>query len=88
MNKETEIDGSRLILLACVTGFTIILMAWFSKKILPEPLSYLELALPPFLATLGEGMLQHEKTRPHVRTWHVIAVVLLSTAAIIGIHWF
>ena len=83
MKTEKNTDGRKHIYLACATGFSIVLMAWVSKKVLPEPLSYLELGLPPFLATLGEVLWSREGISLKLKTWHVIAAVLFSTGLII-----
>ena len=50
MSKVKKISINPQIQIALAAGMSIIVLAFFSKRVLPEPLSYLELALPPFVA--------------------------------------
>ncbi len=61
MSKIKEFFRSPHIKIALATGFSIIVMAIFSKRILPEPISYLSLAIPPFIATIFELLLEKHK---------------------------
>ena len=88
MKTKKEKGDIRHIYLACATGFTILLMAFMSGKILPQPLSYLELAAPPFIAGVGELFWAHKTIGPKVKTWYVIAAVLASTALILAINYW
>ena len=47
--------------IALATGFSIILMAIFSKRILSEPIGYLSLAIPPFIAAIFELLFEKHK---------------------------
>ena len=49
---------------ALVTGASIIVLAWFSKRILAEPLREWELALPAFLFTLWQGLVAGKTAAP------------------------
>ena len=49
MSKFKEAIKSPHIHIALAMGFSIIVMAYFSKRILPEPMGYLALAFPPFI---------------------------------------
>lgn len=88
MNTKKDKGDIRHIYLACVTGFTILLMAFMSGKILPEPLSYLELATPPLIAGIGELFWAHETIGPKVKTWYLNTAVLASTALILAINFW
>ena len=72
--------------LALVTGSCIIIMAYFSKKILPEPIGYLPLAIPPFLMTIYETLYQKYKDHWICNIWIWIALIFLSTAIIILVY--
>ena len=48
MSKFKEIAKSPHIQIALATGFSIIIMAYVSKKILFEPMDTIPLAIPPF----------------------------------------
>jgi predicted histidine transporter YuiF (NhaC family) len=56
MQKLKELIKSPHIQIALATGVSIIVLAYFSKKILPEPIGYLPLAIPPFIATIYEAV--------------------------------
>ncbi len=65
------------------TGVSIIVLAWFSKRVLPEPLSYLELAAPPFLMAIYEAVAGKAKESRAARSGWWVAAILLATAAVI-----
>ena len=61
MSKIKELFKSPHVQITMAAGFSIILMAYVSKRILPEPMDYLALALPPFIAVIFEGLLDRYK---------------------------
>ena len=73
--------------LALASGVSIVVLAWFSKRVLPEPLGNLELAAPPFLAAVFEAATTKVKARWYGRPWCGILLVLLATGAVIGRHF-
>ena len=83
MSKLKESIKSPHIQIALATGISILVLAYFSKKILPEPLSYLQLALPPFFATVFEALLNKYPDKKFCTTWYWVAAVLLCTAIVI-----
>jgi len=85
MEKIKAFFASPHIQIALVTGFCIIAMSYISKHILSRSISYLHMALPPFLATLYECMLsEKEKVHPKLMKIHYwIAAILLATIAVI-----
>ena len=56
MKKNLALLKSPHIQIALATGLSIIVLAYFSKNILPEPIGYLLLAIPPFIATIYEAV--------------------------------
>lgn len=86
MSKIRKLLESHHIQLALATGASIILLAYVSKRILPEPMHNLALALPPSLAVLGEGLITSCETSWYGRTWVWISAILLLTALVIGWH--
>jgi len=56
MKKVKELLNSPHIQIALATGFSIIVMTYFSKRILSEPIGYVPLAILPFLATIYEAV--------------------------------
>ena len=87
MSKFKGIIKSPHVQIALVTGFSIIIMAWFSKKIIPNPISYLGLAFPPFIATIYEAFLDRYKDKKIMRPFYWIIAILIATALMIILHW-
>ncbi len=83
MSKVKDFFKSPHIQIALATGACIIILAYFSKRILPEPIGYLPLAIPPFLAMLFESLMSRKKETNKIKAWHVITVIFLSTALVI-----
>ena len=72
--------------IALATGVSILVLASFSQRVLPEPLSYLELAFPPFLALFFEKGPRKRTTAWYGRPWFGILLILLATALVIGLN--
>lgn len=83
MKKLKELIQSPHIQIAIATGLSIIVLAYFSKRILPEPIGYLPSAIPPFIALVYETVLNKHKNKKIVTTWFWIAAIFIATAAII-----
>jgi predicted histidine transporter YuiF (NhaC family) len=83
MKKILELLKSPHIQIALATGLSIIVLAYFSKKILPEPIGYLPLAIPPFIATIYEAVVAKHKNKKIAATWYWVAAILGSTLLII-----
>ena len=81
--KLKELLKSPHIHIALATGISIIIIAYVSKRMLAEPIAYLQLAIPPFLATIYESVSSRYKNSRICTTWYWIAAILLSTAIII-----
>lgn len=87
MLKIIEFFKSPHIQISLATGFSIIVLAYFSKKVLPEPIGYLPLALPPFIAVLYESVLGKYENSKICTTWYWIVAILLATALVILFSW-
>ena len=87
MSKLKELVQSPHIQIALATGFSIIVLAWFSKRILAEPIDYLHITIPPFIATIYETILAKYKNSRICTTWYWIAAILFATALVIVISW-
>ena len=83
MNKLKEFFKSPHIQIALATGVSIIALAYFSKRVLPEPIGYLPSAIPPFIALIFEGVLSKHKNKKIATTWYWVAAILCSTVLII-----
>ena len=86
MSKAKDFIKNHHIQISMATGISIIVLAYFSKKILPEPLSYLELAAPPFIATIYESMLTKNKDKKYMQTWIWVVAILTGTALVITLN--
>ena len=83
MLKFKESIKSPHVHIALATGFSIIILAYFSKRVLSEPLSYLSLAAPPFIATIFESLLGKHKDKKFMKTWIWVVAILIATALVI-----
>ena len=86
MSKFKESIKSPHIYIALATGFCIIVLAYFSKRVLPEPISYLSLAAPAFIATIFESLLAKHKDSKLMKTWYWVVAILIATALVIILH--
>ncbi|MEJ2495515.1 MAG: hypothetical protein P8Y79_14455 [Ignavibacteriaceae bacterium] len=86
MKKLKEFIKSPHIQIALAAGVSIIVLAYFSKRILPEPIGYLPSAIPPFIAVVYEGVLAKHKNKKIATTWYWIAAIFIVTAVIIVFH--
>jgi hypothetical protein len=83
MQKLKEMIRSPHIQIALATGICIIVMAYFSKRILPEPIGYLPLAIPPFIATIYEYVLKRYENSKISTTWYWIVLIFFCTFLVI-----
>ncbi len=86
MSKNKKFSMHPRIQIALATGLSIVILAYFSKRVLSEPLSYLELALPPFLATVYETATAKKKNAWFSRPIYGILAILLATVLVIGLN--
>ena len=75
--------------LALATGACVIIMAYFSKKILSKPIGYIPLAIIPFFMMSFEA-LYNGKYKDHwiCKTWIWVMAIFISTAIIILLYLF
>lgn len=83
MNNIKDFFNNHHIQISIATGLSIIILAYFSKRVLPQPLSYLELAAPPFIATIYESMLAKHKEKIYMQTWIWVIAILVTSALVI-----
>jgi hypothetical protein len=87
MNKINKFIINPQIQISLATGTSILVLAFFSKRILPEPLSYLELALPPFIAVFfAAPAAKKKKAVWYGRPLYGILAILLATVLVIGLN--
>jgi hypothetical protein len=91
MGHIRDLIRSGLIHVALALGFSIIVFAWFSKRVLPEPIPNLYLAIPGFLAlgyeTVDQMTGKKRIPEPLTRSFYWVVAILLSTLFIILLHW-
>jgi predicted histidine transporter YuiF (NhaC family) len=83
VRKIVDFFKSPHIQIALTVGICIIVMAYFSKRILPEPIGYLPLAIPPFIATIFEVVLKKYENSWISKAWIWIILIFLSTFLVI-----
>jgi len=87
MSNLKKLLKSPHIQIALASGISIIVMAYFSKRILPKQIGYLPTAIPPFLMAIYEAFLARHKNNRICTTWYWVAAIFISTALIIVLHW-
>jgi predicted histidine transporter YuiF (NhaC family) len=87
MLKVKDLLKSPHIQIALVTGICIIVLAYFSKRILPKPIGYLPTAIPPFLMAIYEGFMGRHKNKKIMTTWYWVVAIIFCTALIIVLHF-
>ena len=87
MKKIKEFFAHPIIQLALVLGASTLILSYFSKRILAEPIRKWELGLPAFLAMLFQGYAVHKKSFWFSRPWIGILLVVLTTALIIALNF-
>jgi len=83
MRKFKELLKSPHIQIALATGVSIIVMAYFSKRVLPEPIGYLPMTIPPFIALVYENVLNKHKNKKIATAWYWVIAIFVATALII-----
>lgn len=86
MSKLKEIIKSPHVHIALATGISIIVMAYFSKRILPKPIGFLPTAIPPLLMTLYEAVMIRYKNKRICTTWYWVVAIFFTTVLIIVLH--
>jgi hypothetical protein len=86
MSKVADFFRSHHIQLALATGASILAMAYFSKRVLPEPIGNLPTALPPLLMVAYEYVRHRYPESRFATAWYWIVGILATTAVIIGLH--
>ena len=86
MEKVKEFFAHPIIQLALVLGASTLILSYFSKRILVEPLRKWELGLPAFLAMLFQGYAAHKKSSWFSRPWIGILIVVLGTILVIALN--
>jgi len=87
MSKFIQFLKSPHIQIALATGICIIILAVFSKRILPKPIAYLPSAIPPFLMVIYEIVQIKLKEKNKLKVGYWITAIFLSTAIVIILSW-
>ena len=87
MSKFRDTIRSPHIQMSLATGSCIIVLAYFSKRVLPEPIGYLPLAIPPFITTIFEAVYKKYKGSKICTPWYWIAAIFIATALVILFSW-
>ena len=86
MTKIIRMLRTSHVQMAIAAGISIIAFAWFSKKVLADPINPLFLAVPPLIEAAYEGFLKKNKAAKFMKTGYWICAILISTAIIILFH--
>jgi len=88
MSKLKDLIKSPHIQIALATGTSIIVLAYFSKRVLPKPIGYLPTAIPPFLMAIYEAVKERYKDQGITRVWYWVAAIFFTTAIVIILTWY
>jgi len=83
MSKVVTFFKSPHILIALATGVSIIVLAFFSKRVLPEQIGYLPSSITPFTMVIFESLFQKYKDRAFMNVWYWVLLIFVLTAMII-----
>ena len=86
MSKLKKLLKSSHIQIALATGFSILLIACFSKWVLEKSINPFLLAVPPLIETAYEGLLKKNKESKILKTWYWVCGIIFSTILIIVIY--
>jgi hypothetical protein len=86
-SKLTGMLRSGHIHVSIATGLSILVMAYVSKRVLPEPLSYLQLAFPPFLMTVYEALVAKKKYAKFTKSRYWVIGIILATLLVMGVKY-
>jgi len=86
MSKSKEYITNPHILIAIATGISIITLAYFSKKVLREPLHSLAIAAPPFIAAIYEALLAKHEGKKFMQTWIWVIAIWVATSFVIVVN--
>ena len=86
MKKLKELLKSPHIQISIATGISILVIAYFSKHVLPKPIGYLPTAIPPFFMVIYETVVVKYKNSKITKTWYWITAIFVSTALVIVLH--
>lgn len=81
-----EFFRSKHIQLALVTGISLIVLSYVSKRVLAEPMRDLYIAVPGLIMAFAEGMDQLKKRAWYTNFYVWMAGAALATALIIIVH--
>lgn len=86
MSKVMEFIKNGRIQIALAAGISIVVLAYVSKLVLPEPIHKLYLAIPPFIMTLYEGFAAKKEHSNYSKTPYWIAAIFIATILVIVLN--
>lgn len=86
MSKLKQLFCSPRIHVALATGLSIVILAYVSKRILPQPIRVAYLAIPPLLMTLHEYVLTRYQETRMAKTAYWVVAIFAATVLIILLH--
>ena len=72
--------------IALASGFSILLIASFSRWVFEKPINPFLLTVPPLIEVAYEGILKKHKESKYLKTWYWVCGILFSTILIILMH--
>jgi hypothetical protein len=86
MSKINKYLKSSHVQIAIASGFSILLIASFSRWVLVNSINPFVLTIPPLIEVAYEGLLKKQRDAKYLKTWYWVCGILLSTTIIIVLH--
>lgn len=86
MSKLKQLLHSPRIHVALAAGVSIVILAYVSKRILPQPIRVAYLAIPPLLMALHEYVLNRYQETRMAKTAYWVMAIFAATAMVIIVH--
>ena len=81
-----ELIRSKHIHLALVTGTSMIILTYVSKRVLPEPMDNIYITIPGLFLVAAEAALGLKKNTWYTNVNHWIIAAVLATSLIVILH--
>jgi len=86
MSVFEKLIKSQLIYVALTTGFCIIVLTYFLKRVLDNETGFLPIAIPPFLMSIHSTLYKKYKDHKYWQLKYWIGAIIIITCLIIITH--
>ncbi len=86
MSKVVDFFKNGRIQVALAAGISIVVLAYVSKRVLPEPIPKLHLAIPPLIMAIYEAAAAKKEHTNYSKTPYWIAAIFVATILVIVLN--